>query len=393
LRRSPVPTAAPLGAASPFFVTPADRVAWARERYFEHGLRPSGIVSEAVIDSWQRCRSAGLSPHERPDFEPVTKSRVNAALARGHAVLDAAAPEIAQLDLLLAGTGCRLILTDAHGIVLRATPVPAGGRGILDIGSRVGVDLAEGVIGSTAPAVAATSGRACTVLGGEHYLGMLEQVHCAAAPIHNRDGGLAAVLDVSIEGRPFAFDASAVVRLYAAAIENRFVAAQAWEHVVLRFALAPPMLETPLAGLAAVDGEGRVGWINAAGRSLLEHPRTPHAERSAEVLFGLDVGALLARSGSLPQPHRLPTGLGLWLAVQAPGRRAAPPPPPPNDVVPPPAALDAVHRRHIEGVLAACNGNIAAAARRLGVSRGLLYRRLRAWTSSQPGHGSGSAGP
>ncbi|MBN9320561.1 MAG: hypothetical protein J0H24_00090, partial [Delftia acidovorans] len=33
----------------------------------------------------------------------------------------------------------------------------------------------------------------------------------------------------------------------------------------------------------------------------------------------------------------------------------------------------------IEQALARCQGNISQAARMLGVSRGLLYRRLREW--------------
>ncbi|WP_420319432.1 helix-turn-helix domain-containing protein [Hydrogenophaga intermedia] len=38
----------------------------------------------------------------------------------------------------------------------------------------------------------------------------------------------------------------------------------------------------------------------------------------------------------------------------------------------------------ITETLAACGGNIARAARQLGVSRGLLYRRLRAPPEAAP---------
>jgi DNA-binding NtrC family response regulator len=38
--------------------------------------------------------------------------------------------------------------------------------------------------------------------------------------------------------------------------------------------------------------------------------------------------------------------------------------------------LDDVERRHIAATLAACDGRVADAARRLGISRGALYRRL-----------------
>ena len=42
-------------------------------------------------------------------------------------------------------------------------------------------------------------------------------------------------------------------------------------------------------------------------------------------------------------------------------------------------SLNEANRRLIEQTLAQCQGNVSRAARRLGVSRGLLYRRLREW--------------
>ena len=369
----------PLAAmASPLHAAPHERLALARRRFFAEGQRPSGLVSEPVLQSWQRCLAAGLRPHGRPDFDPVSTSRTRAAMARSHDVLEAASPEVAQLEALVACTGCRVVLTDDRGIMLRATPA-AGGRGaaVLDVGTRVGVELNEALSGSTAPGVSALTGQGCTVLGGEHFFGALEQVHCVAAPIRNREGVVAAILDLSIEGRPFDFDAFAVVRMFAASVENRLVSAQAWDHLVLRFQLAPSLLGTPMEGMAIVDGQGRIVWLNAAGRTLLEDPRRPRASWDAEAVFGLPLAPLEARCHSaVPQPHRLAGGLGLWLVVSAPGRR-------PRAVAhaAASASLGDVSRQHIEETLKLCRGNIAAAARRLGVSRGLLYRRLRAWRS------------
>ena len=37
--------------ANPFYASPEQRVALARRRFFEDGVRPSGMISEAVIQS------------------------------------------------------------------------------------------------------------------------------------------------------------------------------------------------------------------------------------------------------------------------------------------------------------------------------------------------------
>jgi transcriptional regulator of acetoin/glycerol metabolism len=386
MHRPPAAATPFAGAASAFIATPAQRIAWARQRFFADGERPLGLVADAVIQSWQRCLALGLKPTELPDFEPVTRSRVNSTLARHHPLLHTAAPEFDQLDRMLAGTGCKAILTDRHGLVLRATPSSAGARDLLSITARVGVDVGEASFGSTAPGVCAMAGSACTVTGGEHFYGVLQEFHCAAAPIFNREGTLTAVLDLTVVGRPFGFDALALARLAAAAIENRFVAAQLRGHLVLRFQVAPAMLGTPLEGLAGIDGRGRVVWINAAGSALVDRMSADAGQRDVEAVFGITVEALLRRQpNGQPEPHRLPSGLLLWLAVgtTADGGRSETPlaalPTAPAERA---NALADVDRQHIETTLAACGGNISAAAKRLRVSRGLLYRRLRAWRAA-----------
>lgn len=384
-----MPTVANL-AANPFFATPAQRTALARERFFERGERPLGLVSEPVIQSWHRCLAAGHRPEATPVFDPVTRTQLRAALDRNHALLQAAGPEIDQLDTMLAGTACKTVLTDRHGTIVRASPPVGGGRGVLDIAGRVGVNLGEHSLGSTAPGITTAAGALVTVSGGEHFYGALREVHCAAAPIRDGLGQLVGVLDVSIEGRTFAFDALALVRLSAAAIENRLLARQARGRVLLRFQASPRLLGTPLEGLAAVDAQGRVAWVNAAGLSLLDQPADEPSAYELEALFGLSLPVLLGCTReAAPQPHRLPSGLQVYLqaslgdeagaapapddAVMRPAPAAPAPPPAPSAE----ASLNAMSQQAIDAALVRSRGNISAAARALGVSRGLLYRRLR----------------
>ena len=58
---------------------------------------------------------------------------------------------------------------------------------------------------------------ASSVVGAEHFFGVLQSLYCAAAPVRDRQGRVVGVLDVSVQGAPFAFDALALVRLCVAA--------------------------------------------------------------------------------------------------------------------------------------------------------------------------------
>ena len=385
-----------------FFATPAQRIGLARQRFFDEGVRPSGLVAEPVIQSWTRCLQKSRRPSEPIAFEPVTKARIASTLARNRVLLAAAMDDLGQLEATLAGTACKAILTDAHGVVVHATHSERDEGALMWLAGRVGVDLAEECVGTTAPGVVAKSGQSCVVHGAEHFFDTNRVMYCAAAPIRDTRGELVAVLDLSCEMQPFRFDAASVVRLYATAIENRLLSAQSRQHVVLRFQATASLLNTPFEGLAAVDDKGRVAWINAAGASLLAAPREQVRGANAEEVLGLDLAQLLAiaHSGRVTM-QRMPNGLMLWLQahlhalggqaiatpeilprLEAPAASAASPVaatdvPPGSHARAADASLHEANRQLIDRALAACQGNVSRAARELGVSRGLIYRRLR----------------
>jgi len=403
--------------AGPFFRTPAERAQLAREKFFARGERPTGLVSEAVIHSWNRCRAQGHGPGRLPTLDPVSASSVHAARHRHRALLAAAESELAQLESSLSGTGCRVLLINPSGVVIHATSgsnLPE--QRTLDAAGRVGVQLAEDRVGTTAPGIVLRTGQAVSVCAGEHFFDRFGSVHCAASAIFDADHRLAGVLDVSTESQGFGFDMGSLVGLFATAIENRLLCAQADEHLVLRFQTTPALLDTPLQGLMGISGDGQVVWINGTGRRLLGE--AADSGMCAEAVTGLALESLidLVTGSTGPQCLRLPTGLGVWvqgrlqwrdglahgtarLAVRpdapvvpahagdtddtdAPSTAAPACEPGGSDNPPTSSSLADIHRALIDRTLAEQGGNIARTARALGVSRGLLYRHLRRQAST-----------
>jgi transcriptional regulator of acetoin/glycerol metabolism len=402
-----------------FASTPAQRVALARRQFFEEGVRPSGLVGEAVIQSWLRCSRTHVDRQRLVPFDAVTPSRLHATLARNRELLEVARKELAQMENMLAGTDCRVILTDREGVVVHVTDQPpATYQPVLCKTARVGVNISERIVGTTAPGIVASTGQACTVDGAEHYFDVLCHMQCAAAPIRDVSGQLAGVLDLTAEARRFGFDAASMVALYATTIENRLLQAQSRDHLILRFQASPTLLGTPLEALAGIAPDGTIAWLNNAGARLLG--RLPEAadERDVECLLGHDMASLL-RLGrrEAAQPLRLASGLGVWVQAHLKGtdgadfRHAVAMP---GGVVGPmtgaisqggqamsieadaiadivdngePAPHVETLREHsrklIEDTLAAHGGNVSQAARQLNVSRGTLYRRMRGWREEE----------
>jgi transcriptional regulator of acetoin/glycerol metabolism len=382
--------------AQPFFTTEEQRIAFARERFFEEGERPLGLVREGVIQSWYRCIQARRKPCEAVGFNVVTRSRVHSVLSRNRMLLDAAADELMQLQTTLAGTACQAILTDAKGVVVHATHSAATHDQVLRLASRVGVNLAEECVGTTAPGMVVRTGQPSSVRTAEHFFECMQILQCAAAPIRDIHQQVAGVLDVSIESQPFSFDAASMVALHATSIENRLLQIQSREHIVVRLQTIPTLLGTPMEGLAGVNSDGLLTWVNGAAARLLNVPQVGLSMRMSEV-FGLELRVLTALTRRVDATmHHLPNGLAVWLLAhmqsadgakevfslydpQEDAQAMAEPEPATAapDMTPAlPTSLRESEQQLVERTLAEYGGNVSKAARALGVSRGLVYRHV-----------------
>lgn len=382
--------------AQPFFATEQQRLVLARERFFENGDRPTGLVSEGVIQSWYRCVQAHRNPHESLDFNPVTRSRIHSVLSRNRALLSGAAIELMQLENTLGDTACHALLTDANGVLIHATRSTADHDRLLPLICRVGVNLAEDYMGTTAPGIVVRTGQPSTVRTAEHFFDCMQMLQCAAAPIRDIHQQVVGVLDLSIESHAFDFDAASMVALYATSIENRLLQAQSLEHIVVRLQAMPTLLGTPMEGLAGVNSDGMLAWVNGAAARLLGIPQVmPHMGVSD--VFGLKPIELAVMTRRIDATkHQLPNGLTVWMLVHmqsADGAKevfslgnrqadvqatVAPEPAAVAPVMTPasPTNLRESEQHLVERTLAEHGGNVSKAARALGVSRGLIYRHL-----------------
>lgn len=321
----------------------------------EHAM----AVEPWIAASWQRCLAGGQRPQHRVGFDVVSLAAMRRSLEASAALRSAAAPALDDLARTIAPTRYFCLLTDAQGVVVAVGGAPDLADRRVQAIARVGVDLSERSVGTTAIGAALAEQRPVWLHRGEHFYDDTAVYSCAGAPIADPDGHCTGMLDITgvmTEERP-------ELRALAARIARRIEASL--------------LLARPRQRLLALQWPGAGADEDTALLALADDGGVVGADRAAREMLGLAPGEL----GSVEERFAVPAsrllGLGadaapavvpLWSGVRVQVR-----------------ALDDASRLRplrastaatIRQAVRATQGNVAEAARRLGVSRATVYRFL-----------------
>lgn len=348
------------------------RIERARHDILNDGaVAPTEWVEPWIDRSWRRCLARGFQPSQRLSFDAVSTAAARRALEESQPLLQAAAPVIRSLARAMADTRYFAVLTDAQGVVIDVNgPIdhqdPQAGAI-----ARIGVDLSEAAVGTTAIGATLTDLQPVWLHRGEHFFNDTTIYSCAGAPLFGPDGHCVGMLDLTGINVPERPALKHLVTQSARSIENALTLAQP-HRLLLRISWPGAGLGENTDGLVCVDGEGDITAVNRAAASMLAlTPGTlwPHVSD----VFAVPADSLfdLART---QRPTELPLWSGLRLQVQAstsqlglkaPQAHAAP-------VVPLKDVETALIRKAVDDA----RGNVMEAARALGISRATVYRKL-----------------
>ena len=153
----------------------------------------AGVVASDIRASWERCRT--VLGAERPSV-PVDDGYV--AEAWDGSPIRRLAPHIlTQLVDSGRDAGMLTVVTDPNGQVLWASAPPPLRRGAEHVGLIPGGRWDEPVAGTNGIAMALVTDRPSAVFATEHWCEPVRDWVCYSAPVHDADGGVAAVIDLS----------------------------------------------------------------------------------------------------------------------------------------------------------------------------------------------------
>jgi transcriptional regulator of acetoin/glycerol metabolism len=321
--------------------------------------------------SWRRCLASGQRPEQRLGFDMIAAQARQRVIDASQPLVRAARPVLDRLSRALASTRYFAILTDHDGIVIDAHgPIDRSDRRA-DLITRIGVDLSERSVGTSAIGAALAELQPVWLHRGEHFFADTSVYSCAGAPLFGPDGRCVGMLDltgINAAERP---ELKHLVAQSARSIENALTLAVPHQ-LLVRLNWPGRALGGDDDGLVCLDADGWVAGSNHPARQMVPQLDLAGAPAHCSELFAQPWEQLfdLARHGARQGPVEVPlwSGLRLHALPQLPGQPAA--------AVAPRVPLRDVEITLIRAAVAEARGNVMQAAQSLGISRATIYRKL-----------------
>jgi transcriptional regulator of acetoin/glycerol metabolism len=349
----------------------------ARQAVLQEGRSMTEVLVHQWYDatwierSWRRCLESGQRPEYRVGFDLVPQQQQRRVEEANHTLVAAARPVLEQLGRAIASTRYFAILTNREGVVVDTHgPIDAADPRAEAI-ARIGVDLSERAVGTTAIGAALSELQPVWLHRGEHFFQDTSCYSCAGAPLFGPDGECVGMLDltgIDAAERP---ELKHLVAQSARSIENALTLSRP-HRLVLRLNWPGRLLGDDDDGIVCLDTDGWVTGSNGAARQLLAglaHPARGPVHCSE--LFAQPWEPLydIARaSEQAPVEVPLWSGLRLSCLAQVAGNAHLGP----GGRLP----LRDVEIALIRKAVSDARGNVMEAARALGISRATVYRKL-----------------
>lgn len=360
------------------------QIALARQTVLHDGKAMAHNGSQSWIErSWQRALASGKRPDQTVIFDVISPSAMRRVKDEHHALLRTARPVLESLSQAIASTRYFAILTDAQGVVIDAQGTIDRSDRRADLITRIGTDLSERALATTAISAALTELQPVWLHRGEHFFDANSVYSCAGAPLFGADGKCIGMLDltgIETAERP---ELKHLVAQSARSIENALTLShlKSAQDLLVRLNWPGRSLGDETDGLVCLNADGYVTAANQMARLMLPQlmPQLPQQPLHASDLFAISPDMLFdaARKPRQTNPLEVPLWTGLRLhALPVAGGQAAPIHIRPTAATHAPPPLKDIETALIRKAVEDASGNVMQAAKALGISRATVYRRL-----------------
>ncbi|MEN6461089.1 MAG: sigma-54-dependent Fis family transcriptional regulator [Syntrophomonas sp.] len=170
---------------------------YAWEEFVNTGEVNNHKINNTILDSWRRCRNAGVDPYAGVCNTLLESWQINELLAKNEELIDVARPFMYKLYEFLQGSGFIVMLTDAKGYILEIFGDDDVMENASTINFTAGGCWQEETVGTNSMGIVVKTKEPIQVTGAEHFCIKSHGWTCSAAPIFDNLHNMIGIFNVS----------------------------------------------------------------------------------------------------------------------------------------------------------------------------------------------------
>jgi transcriptional regulator of acetoin/glycerol metabolism len=191
------------------------------QQFVENKELQNRQIREVIYNSWQRCKEFNVDPYngrgERRDGNFLKRLR-NA----NQVLIEIAEPFMRELAKIVKESNFVVVLTDKQGMIMETAGEGEIYKEAEKLNFLPGANWSEEQVGTNAIGTVLKIDKTLQVVGSEHYCKKHHPWTCSAAPIHDQNGKIIGVLNMSGYYKNAHLHTLGMVDAAAKSIENQF---------------------------------------------------------------------------------------------------------------------------------------------------------------------------
>lgn len=229
-------------------------------------------ISPEIAESWKHAQKTGLDPYQKElNLTFVSQDKIETKKAKIQDEYEIICDYMNHLHEITKGSGYLISFTDKDGYVLDIM----GDKMIVDLfeekyNFKSGVKWDCSKTGTNSTALALKNDKPIQVVGAEHFCKLLHDWACSAAPIHDKEGNLIGVLNISGLNSNVHIHTLGMVITSAKSIEHQFDLKNLNKELERKNKLEDAIMQTISEGILVLDKDGIVKFMNETGGKILK---------------------------------------------------------------------------------------------------------------------------
>jgi transcriptional regulator with PAS, ATPase and Fis domain len=224
---------------------------------------------EIIKKSFERSVKYGVKKGNVLPKKVMSEKEIQQVMKKNSEFIKTASTFIDIIYDFLTGSGFFIVLADSNGCILGMK----GDEEILEaarkINMRPGFCMDEKSIGTNAIGIAITEDMPIQVSASEHFINAYHRWTCSAAPIHDENGKIIGVLNLTGSSICVYPHTLGLVVAAVKSIENKMKSDAAQNELVETYEYINTIMHTITSGIFAVDASGMIKFINKSACQML----------------------------------------------------------------------------------------------------------------------------